>query len=444
MISYLLLGYIGCEILSYINYTRLYNYAKKIKEHNCDVNVEWMEDFWLNKISKEELENWMLKTIATVDNFKSVPIENMSQLNKYDIKCWLSSNLYFKSFDKLDDLEIKNIESLIPKLEYKLNNIFESSDVIKKNMIYNFCETNMISCYKPLPIYTSLNIIKNTVYLRMLYHGFTKHYSKHSKFVYFYYNSPKNYSTTIFIHGLGFGITPYLNFILELTKHTNLIVPVLPNISNMEFHSSFSTLSDDELFPSYENWRKDFRNIIKNHGIDDINVIAHSFGTVITGILLKCEKIYSKLNKKILIDPVCFIEDSYKIQSYLNNPDNSDGTLSTKIFNEVIYMDIYVRYIAQRFICGPEFWIMDYNKISDENYLVVLSTNDSIVPTNTIYKTLSEHNIPCIKVQDAVHAQVFCDNNFKEVLDKIIEYIKIDDEDYDCSAMLCEYNYNNY
>ena len=42
------------------------------------------------------------------------------------------------------------------------------------------------------------------------------------------------------------------------------------------------------------------------------------------------------------------------------------------ILSYVVYQDIYIRYVTQRFMYGPEYWIDDYSKINEKylNYLL--------------------------------------------------------------------------
>src|SRR5439155_12829079 len=115
------------------------------------------------------------------------------------------------------------------------------------------------------------------------------------------------------------------------------------------------------IFPEYDTWRKYIKHILIKNNISRINFIGHSFGTIIMGLLLKDEWIASRTDKKIFIEPVCFIDKSYKSYRYINEPKEGNYNLISKVFNEFIYKDIYLRYVTQRFLYGSEFWIHDYN-----------------------------------------------------------------------------------
>jgi alpha/beta superfamily hydrolase len=182
----------------------------------------------------------------------------------------------------------------------------------------------------------------------------------------------------------------------------------------------------DDLFPEYGTWRTVFKYIIKKHNLTEVDIIAHSFGTVILGLLLKDKWIQTKIKKKILIEPVCFIDKSYKIYKYIDEPKEGDYGLMGKIFNNIIYKDVYLRYVGQRFLYGPEFWILDYD-ILKHNSLVIISEKDQVVPTDQLYERMKKHNIKCVYLKDAHHADMFMSNKFDNIFDLIDNFI-LDDQ----------------
>jgi hypothetical protein len=183
-------------------------------------------------------------------------------------------------------------------------------------------------------------------------------------------------------------------------------------------------LTEDSLFPSYKNWRRDFKLVFDRHNITDkvIDVIGHSFGTIIMGILLKDKEIDNIIRKRIFIEPVCFIDQSYKIYRYINEP-IIEGDVVNSVFNLLVYNDVLVRYVAQRYLYGPEFWLIDYDSMSNNNNLVVVSKQDELVPSSKLYERMKRHNIPTLMVEDAHHADIFISKKFKTLLDRILTYI---------------------
>ena len=423
----ILAGLVGVEAASYLYYRKLKSFIEEKKTHNYDVDHKWMENYLLNDLDSNELKKLIKKSVSykftqNEDGYyTTVPCE---EIPKDQMLRWTSYNLYYKTPEQLDEYQFEYSKCILEKIEKKLEVEFEDIGNNKEIYFLQFGGNDIYTSYKPLIVYTGLNIVKNITYMRLYKNGFKKYLTTKSNITYFYYYNEKHTNTTIFVHGLGFGITPYISYILDLTKTTNLIVPILPNISNMEFTGFFSGISDEKLFPTYENWRYDFKQVLKDHDVKKFDIIGHSFGTIIIGILLKDKWINNRLNKKILVDPVCFIDRSYKIFRYINEPYTGDkNPLVNKLFNMVVYNDIHLRYVTQRYLFGPEFWITNYNNMNLNNCLIVLSKNDQIVSSRGVYKRLREHNIPCIMAEEAGHSQIFLFDKFKSILGTIKDYL---------------------
>jgi hypothetical protein len=189
----------------------------------------------------------------------------------------------------------------------------------------------------------------------------------------------------------------------------------------MEYHKFLDKFSEEAFFPSYETIRSDFKKMLEYHNINKVNIISHSFGTIILGILIRDNILSKKIDKKVLVDPVCFIDRSFKIFKYINEPCNTQNSIINPIFNVLVYNDLYVRYISQRFLYGPEFWIFDYEKLSKS--LVVLSTEDSMVPSMSIYNRCKQHQIPCFIINNAYHGDIFLLDEFRGVWEMIKNYL---------------------
>lgn len=390
------LGYLGYEVINYINYIKTVNYSNNKKKDTIENTTEkstWIYNYLLN-LEKEELRNWIIKNIRT-----NITIENISRIRV--LKC-LSFNIYFETYKNLNDSNKLALDQILVKIE----KILEHTFTIEPDNFeyYKFGHNKIITTYKPLIFYSALHLIKKYTYNCLTSFGFKKYETKDSKIVYFYYKNGTNRETTIFIHGLGFGTTPYLNFILDLAKDVDLIIPILPNISNMEFSSIFDEITDEKLFPSYNMLKNDFRELLLEHNITTANLIGHSFGTIIMAIILQDKDIRKIISNKIFIDPVCFIDECYKIFRYIDNPDHRDSIIN-KVFNTIVYDDIYVRYATQRFLNGPNYWIFDYQLL--DKTIVILSYKDRIVPSVKIYERLSSEHIPCIIIEDAEHGDIF-------------------------------------
>lgn len=448
-------GIISLEMINYLYYRRTVNYIEDKKDHSTEtmnhINSEFMENFWINELSKKELIDWILNTTSyySVENddfsgyYKPVPLIDISREKMFK---WIGYHMYFKSIKKMNDEEIMSVDRVLTKIESKIKHNFyrgkiNQNELSEKIYFLKFGYGKVETTYKPLIVYSSLNFVKNVTYTYLNYLGFQKCWSNSGRIAYFLYDAGKNKPTTIFIHGLGFGVTPYISFIKKLMQTTSLIVPILPNISNMEFIGLFETMDTNKLFPGYPIWRDDFKKILIKHNINKVNIIAHSFGTIIMSVLLKDKWINNVTKKKVFIDPVCFLDQSYKIFRYINEPDCRDGSLINRSFNALIYRDVYVRYATQRFLYGPEYWFLDYENLKPDDTLIILADKDQIVPSNGVYKRFSKYGIPHIVINDAEHADIFSSDKYEDVIQKIKAHVY----DYDMNINFINNNnvYNN-
>jgi len=416
------------ELIGYIYHLRVIKFAKRKRYFNVPVDTEWIENFMLNEMTPQELSSWISNSISyNCSNndkyYHEVPL-NMVPRNKM-IK-WTCYYLYFKSMHQLTESQIDHGKQVLQKIEEKIGITFPNRN--DPNVYFLKFGNNRLECkYRPLVIYLILSILKHMTYANLRLNGFEYFSTDKSGMTYAYYAHPDPLNTKkiLFIHGLGLGITPYLTYIKELKEVGSVIAPILPNLSNMDHHGFLDGLNEESFFPSYDAIRHDFRMMLEYHGIDKIDVISHSFGTIILGILLKDEYIASKIGKKVFVDPACFIDRSFKIFRYINEPGTSDDGLVNTVFNLLVYNDIYVRYIAQRFLYGPEFWILNYEKLNNDDSLVVLSDKDSMVPSRSIHERCHRHGVQCLTINDANHADIFLLNEFKEVWNIIKSFLTI-------------------
>jgi len=390
---------------------------------NVIITPRWFENYIVNNSTVDELKGWIRHTFSynqSTDAKYYVPIE-LEQIPRDKMLKWVSYYMYYKSMWQLTKEQLEYSAVVLNKIEYKLKINF--SDIEDKSIYFlKFGNNKIQSDYRPKFMSSCLSIIKDVCYFTLNMFGFKS--AKLSEFgfsYYHYYNSDKH-SNVLFIHGFGFGITPYMTYLLELKKKVNLYVIVIPNISNMEYSNyNIHTHDPKTILPDYELWRSDIKSMIVKHNISSLDCIAHSFGTIIFGILLNDKWIYNKINKKIFIEPVCFIEKSYKIFRYINEPYNTNDMI-TILFNELIYKDIYLKYTTQRFLYGPEFWQVDYNKLNN-NSMVILSEKDQVVPTDELHEKLSDNNIKCIYVKEAKHADLFMSDKYNGVFEVIDDFI---------------------
>lgn len=416
------------EMVQYQFYKKTLDFVNKKKYSETEIKSEWYENYILNEVTSDELRIWIRNVFSynkKIDSVYYIPIE-LENIPRNKMLKWTSYNLYYKSLWQLSKDQLAYASDILQKIEEKINVKF--FDISDPSIYFLKFGNNKIECEcRPAIISDGLDMLKNICYFSLYLLDFDKYKIKDSNLVYFHYYKPENIKTVLFIHGLGFGIEPYLYYILRLKeKQMNLIVLVLPNISNMEYKKSMKEITYDNLFPEYSTWRKIMKHILIKHNINKINLIAHSFGTIIAGLLLKDQWLQSRIDKKILIEPVCFIDKSYKSYRYINEPQEGNYGMISRIFNSFIYKDIYLRYVTQRFLYGPEFWIHDYDTLS-KNTLVVVSEKDQVVPSDEIYERMKKHNIDCMYIKGAYHSDMFMSSEFDSVFDQIDKFIFSDE-----------------
>lgn len=422
-------GFMLKEMKNFRFYNRLLKFVnnKKYQPKSFKVNSNYYSTYILNELTDNQLKIW-IRNVFSYDikcNDKYyVPIQ-LEDIPRKKMLKWTCYNIYFKSMWQLTKGQILKGERVLQKIEDKLCTKFSEND----NPLIYFLKfgNNKIECtYRPLCLINLFNGLRDICYLSLILLNFKRYKLKEENIVYYHYYNKNNRKTVVFIHGFGFGIEPYLYYILRLKKNYNLIVFVLPNISNMEYDTNIYHITHNSIFPEYDTWRDVMRQIIIKHNLNSINFIAHSFGTVILSLFLKDPIIKSKIDKKVFIEPVCFIDKSYKIYRYINEPQLGSYGYISKVFNLIIYKDIYLRYISQRFIYGPEFWITDYQELNG-NSLVILSEKDQVVPTDELYEKMIKNNIEVICLKDGYHADMFMSSKYDSVFDKINEFINQED-----------------
>ena len=163
--------------------------------------------------------------------------------------------------------------------------------------------------------------------------------------------------------------------------------------------------------------------LLKRFHTTKLNVIGHSFGTVICSTLLNTE-FKEKIDKIVMIEPVCFFNRFQSTYRYIHNPKYSYNMLLSWFVGYTVYSDIYVKYITERHINGPDFWIYDYNEMNSNNILLILSEKDEIVTTEPLIRMMKKHNINHIVLEDSNHADLFMTEKYKHVIEQIVNYLK--------------------
>ncbi|AYV78348.1 MAG: alpha/beta hydrolase fold [Edafosvirus sp.] len=415
--QYFLGIFVSLEFIAYLHYLYYKRLMSKKKYYDITFDYEFTKNNLL-QMSSTELIDFIKNTITQDKRYlKPIPIEKIPR--KTMLK-WIISVIYLKyiKIKELDTVKLNESHELLTKIEDKLNIQFENKNDNKNIYVLNYGINDLVSIYKPILFYSISYIIKNMFYQILLRNNFKIHICKKSGIKTVYKLSIEKKKTVVFFHGLGYGPVPYITHILNLSAEYNVIVPIFPNISNIEFA---------ENWPEANMWREWFKNMIDEIVSDrkDINIISHSFGTFIAGTLINDEKINLMINKRIFIEPVCLYEKYYKINGYIYDPGKGSSYLMDLAMRWLIYSDIHVTHICLRELYGPNYWIYNYKTMDKDKNLFVFSRKDQIIPIEISNKII-ENNIKCLIIDDVYHGYLYFDEKYKTTLENIYDFIKKD------------------
>ncbi|KAJ5337387.1 uncharacterized protein N7506_005409 [Penicillium brevicompactum] len=173
-------------------------------------------------------------------------------------------------------------------------------------------------------------VVDTTMYYKMLYNGFHFHRNSLSQFftvfpfrpltIFTVHRSParhltywhrrhtsKNRLPVLFIHGIGIGLYPYMNFLRDLNSELRMggtddsevgiialeIMPVSSRITH-------PALEKDVMIC-------EIMKIMQYHEWSRFVLVSHSFGSIIASHLLKSDRFSSLIGPTVFIDPVSFL-----------------------------------------------------------------------------------------------------------------------------------------
>ena len=100
----------------------------------------------------------------------------------------------------------------------------------------------------------------------------------------------------LFLHGVGLGLLPYLNFLLQLSSLGRPMVAV--EVRHLSMRACSEVPEEDEVV----DW---VCAALDRHGVARMHVVAHSYGTFMASRLVQRRR--AAVASLTLLDPVCFI-----------------------------------------------------------------------------------------------------------------------------------------
>jgi len=233
-----------------------------------------------------------------------------------------------------------------------------------------------------------------------------------------YWHRPHTSKTRLpilFVHGIGIGLYPYVNFLAELNQANELqdadgeVGIIAIEIMSMSFRMTEPALDKNDMCNEMD-------TILKAHGWDKFVLVSHSYGSVISTHLLHHPTISDKIGPVLLIDPVSFL---------LHLPDvayNFTARKPKRANEHQLYYfaskDMGVSHtLSRRFFWSEN--ILWKDNIEGHQVTVALSGKDLIVDSNAVREYLTKEKSTTLDVlwfRDLDHAQVFDSKKNRDIL----------------------------
>lgn len=196
----------------------------------------------------------------------------------------------------------------------------------------------------------------------------------------------------LFIHGIGIGLFPYIDFLADLNSASGIEDGILDDqvgIIAIEILPVSSRITHPAMSKSAMS--AEIAAILAHHGWDKVVVVSHSYGTVIATHLLKTPSAAHLVGPMVLIDPVCIL---------LHLPDvayNFTRRKPRRANEHQLYyfasMDMSVSHTLSRHFFWSEniLWKED---LDGRNVTVSLSGKDLIVDTESVGRYMTSGNVP--------------------------------------------------
>lgn len=263
-----------------------------------------------------------------------------------------------------------------------------------------------------------------------------------------YWHRPHTSKTAIpvlFVHGIGIGLYPYVNFLAQLNRKHRKTPPhkFTASQASAQLDGDVGIIAIEIMpisfritraMPSQEQLAGEILGILRHHGWEKVVLVTHSYGSVIATHLLRNEVMSRICGPTLLIDPVSIL---------LHFPDvayNFTCRKPKRANEHQLYyfasMDMGVSHTLARHF----FWnecILWREDMANRKITVVLSGRDLIVDAEAVGRYLTkENNLPVptdwkhgpwrgegldiIWFEDLDHAQVFDTTTGYATLAKVV------------------------
>lgn len=331
------------------------------------------------------------------------------------------------------DISQKNDVSVKTNIEYMIKNDFygdidiSTTDKNENSMLYG--KMNIDCIYRPLFIDIGIQCFQKMVTFVYNYKGYKTHYVSNGEYMqkYYCFYNPYATKTIIFIHGIGFGSSMYINFILRMNKEKySIIIVELYGLGTPFTHTTIG---------NFTNFTYTILRILKKHALhkNEIILLGHSLGTNFISAVNNINNTHKLFNVSyiILLEPVCFLHHMTRATFSMYCSFNEFKTLLPynscidKIYTLLLYYYI-VRNISIQFINKRMLSSMTDIVFRDTKTIcfVYFGLNDNFISAKTIESSINNDTFPNVTkfVMNEEHGSFLYK---KEVSIKLINKINI-------------------
>ncbi|KAL7354287.1 hypothetical protein ACKS0A_05373 [Histoplasma ohiense] len=252
--------------------------------------------------------------------FLGVPLDNIKRENVKDFFCWAFLNTATAGSAQDDE-----IEEYVRKLEEAIGREFQPGRSNAKCLRLTIDNATIL--HRSLVWYLCVLVVDAVTYSYMLLHKFRFHRpsfthafsifpprpqaliganKSHAKRLTYWYrpHTSCNKLPILFLHGIGIGLYPYVNFLAELNQQDvdgdGEVGIIAVEILHISFRIAGGALTKDEF--CMQLW-----TVLQSHGFDEFVLVSHSYGSVITTHLLHSLEFSNRITSVIMVDPVSIL-----------------------------------------------------------------------------------------------------------------------------------------
>ncbi|EQL02619.1 alpha beta hydrolase fold family [Ophiocordyceps sinensis CO18] len=118
-------------------------------------------------------------------------------------------------------------------------------------------------------------------------------------------HTSKSRLPVLFVHGIGVGLYPYINFLAHLNANEDANPDGQVGIIALEIMPVSSRLTAEAMLK--DEMCGEIRRIVEAHGWDKFVLVTHSYGSVVAAHLLRNPQMARKIGPILFVDPVSFL-----------------------------------------------------------------------------------------------------------------------------------------